>query len=535
MIRLLSAAAAVLLAVPVRADATPAGTWKLTVPLAPGEQVMFLVALAEKDGAWSGEVLDSAPVLKVLPKVTGLKVDGDRVRFALDLDGRVMLTFDGVVAKDGKKLGGSYTPAGGQLRVIELYPSKLKKLDDEFELARETVAQVDAGQPLFEAAFTVLGRAAAKNLPTEEGRAIVERVTVAAAGYGRRWERETAVKVADTLAAQAGFADLAVAQARRAEKLLTDLDDTGARLHVLDALVRALTAAGKPGEAKPYLAEVARVEAADYAGYLKAHPPFKPVPSPGRKGKSDRAVLVEVFSGAECPPCAAVDFAFVGLMKTYPPAEAVLLTYHCHIPAPDPLTSPAAEARLKYYDDQVRGAPTVFLAGKPALSGGGAAGLAEQKYKVLRGEIDELLEKPARVKLALAVAKGDKGFTAKATVSGLDAPGEKVRLRFALAEERVRFAGGAGVLYHHMVVRAMPGGANGFPLTKKEHEETVAIDPDEVRETIAKYLDGVPKTEGPFPRPDRPLALANLKLIAFIQNDATRDVLHAVQVDLDRN
>jgi hypothetical protein len=58
------------------------------------------------------------------------------------------------------------------------------------------------------------------------------------------------------------------------------------------------------------------------------------------------------------------------------------------------------------------------------------------------------------------------------------------------------------------------------------------IDDEAVRAELVKYLAGVPKTEGPFPRPDRPLGLANLKLVAFVQNDATREVLHAVQADL---
>ena len=60
-------------------------------------------------------------------------------------------------------------------------------------------------------------------------------------------------------------------------------------------------------------------------------------------------------------------------------------------------------------------------------------------------------------------------------------PGEKMMLRFVLAEERVRYTGGNGIRYHHMVVRSMPGGAKGFALTKKTAEQTVTIDPDAVR------------------------------------------------------
>ena len=124
-------------------------------------------------------------------------------------------------------------------------------------------------------------------------------------------------------------------------------------------------------------------------------------------------------------------------------------------------------------------------------------------------------------------------FSAKATVSDLEAPGEKVMLRFGLAEERIRYTGGNGLRYHHMVVRAMPGGAKGVALTKKTHEQSVTIDPDAIKAALTKSLDDFAKEKTPFPRTDRPLALRNLKLVALVQNDATKEILHAVQVDLE--
>jgi hypothetical protein len=159
---------------------------------------------------------------------------------------------------------------------------------------------------------------------------------------------------------------------------------------------------------------------------------------------------------------------------------------------------------------------------------------AEKFFTQFRAAIDPLLEKPVEVKLALTAAKGEKGiFNAKATVSDLDTPGEKVMLRFVLAEERVRYAGGNGLRYHHMVVRGMPGGAKGVALTKRSHEQTATIDPDAIRATLAASLNEFAKNEAPFPRGDRPLALRNLKLVALVQNDATKEILQAVQIDLN--
>jgi hypothetical protein len=112
-----------------------------------------------------------------------------------------------------------------------------------------------------------------------------------------------------------------------------------------------------------------------------------------------------------------------------------------------------------------------------------------------------------------------------------------VSLRFALAEERVRYSGGNGIRYHHSVVRAMPGGPKGFPLPKASAEQTVTVKLDEVRAANHKALDefvGELKKQGAdFSFGARPMALKNLKVVAFVQNDETNEVLQAVQVDVD--
>jgi hypothetical protein len=510
-----------------------AGNWKLTVPVDRGEEVLMLIAFAEKDGKWTAEYLGSSDDLKVKPTVTSVKVDGDAVQFTLGFMGRELISFDGTLSKDKKKLNGSLAVLGGRLRTTTLYPSKLAKLDDAFAVAKEALTQIEDGPELFDAAFAVLSQAGAKKLPPDDVRGIVERVNKSAGTYGPRWEREMTLRLVETLTAQDGLTELAVAQAKRAERLLTDDDTTATRMMVTEAIVRALTKAGKADDAKPYQAQLAKLELRDFAEYAKTNPPFKAEPFAGRKGKSEKTAVVEVFTGAECPPCVGVDLAFDGLLKAYKPSEVILLQYHFHVPRPDPLTSPDGLDRVKYYEDLIDGAPTLFISGKVGTDGGGPAAASEKFYKQFRGTLDELLEKPAGVKLALAVTKGEKGaFGAKATVADLEMPGEKVMLRFVLAEERVRYAGGNGIRYHHMVVRAMPGGAKGVALTKKTHEQTVTIDPDAVKAALTKALDDS-AAKAPFPRADRPLALRNLKLVALVQNDATKEILHAVQVDLE--
>jgi hypothetical protein len=190
--------------------------------------------------------------------------------------------------------------------------------------------------------------------------------------------------------------------------------------------------------------------------------------------------------------------------------------------------------RVANYADIIRGAPTIIINGKALPGGGGPASAAKERYTAFREVVEKNLESPAPVKLSLAVAKDEKGgFTAKATVADLENSGDRVVLRFALVEERVRFAGGNGIRFHHQVVRAMPGGAKGFPLKMKSHEQTVTIEPvEDLRARLVKYLDEYEKSEESFPRSDRPLTLADLKLVVFVQNDATGEVLQAVQVEL---
>jgi thiol-disulfide isomerase/thioredoxin len=517
------------------ADPAPgvAGNWKLTVPVDRGEEVVMLIGFAEKEGKWTAEYLGANEELKVKPTVTSVKVTGDGVQFTLGFMGRELVSFDGVLSKDKKKLNGSLAVLGGRIRPTSMYPTKLAKLSDPFEVAKEALAQIEDGAELFDVAFAVLGQAGAKKLPADEARGIVERVTKSAGTFGPRWERDTTLRLVEVLSAQEGLGELAIAQAKRAERLLTDDDTTATRMMVLEALIRTLTKAGKADEAKPHVAALAKLELRDFAEYAKTNPPFKAEPFAGRKGKSDRAAVVEVFTGAECPPCVGVDLAFDGLLKAYKPADVILLQYHFHVPRPDPLTSPDAMERVKYYEDKIEGAPTLFISGKLGTDSGGPAAASEKFYKTFRSAIDDLLEKPAGAKLALTVGKGEKGgLTAKASVTDLDAPGDKVMLRFVLVEERVRYTGGNGIRYHHMVVRSMPGGAKGTPLTKKTHEQSVTIDTDALRADLTKYLDNFAKTEGQFPRADRPLALRNLKLVALVQNDATKEIVQAVQVDL---
>lgn len=510
----------------------PTGAWKFAFTEG-DKQITLLFHFSESDGKWVGDYVGSTAQLTKEPKFGDVTVTGNQIKFSLLFGAREFLAFDGIVAKDGKKILGSYSLFGGPLKLGELYPSKLKKLDDSFALARETVAQRDGGPELFDAGLVVLADAAKKKLTADEVRAVADKVGKAAAEYGPRWERTTALRIANSLAGQEGYADAAVAQAQKVERMLPDDPPAAMAMEVYETLAKSLEKAGKAADAKKYAALVARLENQDYADALKAMVPYAVEEYKGRKAKSDRAVLLEVFTTAEAPQAAPGDAVVEALRKAYKPSELIVLDYHLMAqPVPDALASPDAMDRVETYAAKITGLPAAMVDGKAAPRISGPAASLKDRVTAIRELVDADLEKPATAKLELAVAKAEKGFTATAKVADLAEPGEKVFLRFALAEERVRFPGNSGTKYHPYVVRAMPGGAKGFALTKKAHEETVTVDPDAIRTKLGTFLDDFAKSEGEFPRADRNLGLKNLKLIAFVQNDATGEVLNAVQVDL---
>jgi hypothetical protein len=112
--------------------------------------------------------------------------------------------------------------------------------------------------------------------------------------------------------------------------------------------------------------------------------------------------------------------------------------------------------------------------------------------------------------------------------------GEDLRLRLIVVEETVKYAGSNGVRFHHQVVRAMPGGAGGVAVKDKAFKHTARVDLGEVRNGLAKYLDEyvAENPNRPFARPDRPMALKDLRVVALVQNDRTGEIFQALQMDV---
>lgn len=511
----------------VRADELAPGSWQIT-SLAPNgakEITQWVLKIDRADGKTTATVVTANPAFRK-PAVKSFAIEGDTVRIVVS-PGIGEQLFNGRIAKDGKKVVGTFGTADVPYPAW-MVPTELTKLT----LADTMKPAGDAGAGM--AALYKL-RTAKKDVATTD---LADRAATAskdAVQYGPAWQTIANVTIANALAKHPGQAEQALKYALEAQQTLDAKASPVREVQVLEAIALAAQQAGKRDISEPAVAKVAKLDAMLDKEYLAQGLPFKPAAFAGRSADSKRAVVLELFTGAQCPPCVAADLAFDGLLGTYKPTDLVLLQYHVHIPGPDPLTNPDTEARWKYYQKaftKVRGVPTAIVNGKKPTVGGGPRDNAEETYAIYCKSIDPLLETPPGCRLsARAVRAGDR-IDIQAAVADLDNPGSDMKLRFVLVEDVVHYGGGNRIRMHHHVVRAMPGGVEGKAVMEKNMQIEAAVDVPELRKSLTSYLDDFVAAKGPFPRLIRPLQMHDLHLIALVQDDTTHEILQAVQVEV---
>jgi hypothetical protein len=495
--------------------APPAGAWKIVIGNN-SVRPLWLMKLESKDNKWTASVTQG----EKLPKTTvdKLSVDKDVLRFTLKV-GKEALQVEAKVPKEGDKMLGTVVLPDKQMAPLRMERTALPDLES-YSVNKEIVAQPVGSPDIIDAALELLEAAGEKKAKPEEVRAWADKAAKTAEMHGPRWQRQTILAIAQLLSDQEGFANIAVTYARQAERLLDPKDKGRVQKQVLEVLAKALEKAGKADDVKEVQERIKKIDVS-----------FQPEPFAGRKGKSDRAVVVELFTGAECPPCVAADMAFDALGKAFKPSEVILLQHHLHVPGPDPLTSPDTISRSRFFGNAIRGTPTLLINGVKGPAGGGGADDAEDKFDEYVAAIEPLLETPAGTKIKLtATQKGDK-IDINAEVSDAAKTGDEIRLRLVLVEEAVNYAGGNKLSVHHHVVRAFPGGTEGTVVNAKTLKKAVTVDLEEVRKSANEYLDKFAK-ENPFPKKDRPLEMKKLKVVAFVQNDDDGEILQGAQVDV---
>jgi thiol-disulfide isomerase/thioredoxin len=243
--------------------------------------------------------------------------------------------------------------------------------------------------------------------------------------------------------------------------------------------------------------------------------------------EQQRTVLVELFTGAGCGPCVAGDLALSALQQAYPAPQVVVLQYHEHIPAPDPLTNLDSEERLVYYDAQ--GTPMAYVDGL-IVPPPGVAGLLQQvtpAYKLVRSGVDARLKTASQAKITLSarLEEGQLLVDAEAADFPQDLTSD-LRLRLALVEDSVEFTGSNGIREHEFVVREMLGGSKGIGVKSGRLAYSLKKPLAKVREDLADYLKQF-ETGLDYSFVVKPLALERLSVVGWVQNDATREVLQA--------
>src|SRR5581483_3302526 len=247
--------------------------------------------------------------------------------------------------------------------------------------------------------------------------------------------------------------------------------------------------------------------------------------------RSNRVVLVEVFTGAGCPPCAGADLAMDAAMERYPTKDVAVLMFHEHIPHPDPMANPDTVKRASFYD--LQGVPTLAIDGD-AKVGGSSRAEAKSIYDRFDPEIEQDLQKPAEAEIRLTATREGDVVKVRATVDNLKPDAKDVKLQIALIEEGLRYSGENGIRFHPMVVRAMAGkDAQGFEVEAgKSATFEWSFDVDKISSALKTYLDDYEKNNDrygkiTFIEKKYRIDPKHLAVAAFVQESKTRHILQA--------
>lgn len=225
--------------------------------------------------------------------------------------------------------------------------------------------------------------------------------------------------------------------------------------------------------------------------------------------------------------------AFDAAQERYTRNDFIVLNYHVHIPAPDPMVNPSVVKRREFYG--VSSSPSYFFDGDSDGGGGGA----DNAKSIFETKIDPAIEKHLAAapgaKISLRATVAGSTVRARADVSKVASRSDKLRLQIALAEDVVTYSGENGERFHPMVVRAMALGAKdeqGFALEPGkggtfEYTFDVAKAVADAKAHLEEFEKVERKGEYTF-RQKKHEITGGLVLVAFVQDEATKKVLQAV-------
>jgi hypothetical protein len=240
-------------------------------------------------------------------------------------------------------------------------------------------------------------------------------------------------------------------------------------------------------------------------------------------------VLVELFTGAVCPPCISGDVALGIVEHDFPAPRLIAIRYHQHIPGPDPLANQDGEDRFGYYEGQ--GTPYAVIDGltAPNPGVGGMLQHVERAYSVFRAGVDQRLKTKNDVQLVVTAIAADGELKVEAEATGWPEELKSLRLRLALVEDQIEYLAPNGMRTHERVVREMIGGPKGIGIKAGKLKQSTQTPLAELRQRLTDYLEQFEANRS-VDFPIKPLTLKPLSVVAWVQNDETREILQTVIV-----
>jgi hypothetical protein len=180
----------------------------------------------------------------------------------------------------------------------------------------------------------------------------------------------------------------------------------------------------------------------------------------------------------------------------------------------------------------------MFFNGMEVVEGGSSLAQSKAKFEEFREAIEPRLETNRRAEVQLDVKRDGERIMIVAEAQSNEAAqrdpaAASVVLRLALVEAEVRYAGANGIRFQRQVVRKLPGGAAGKPLTDGKCRLETSIDLEALRRDQTKYLEKVTR-QGEFIRPVPTVASGLLAVVGWVQDDGNKAVWHAVKIDVPR-
>lgn len=531
------------------ADSPFAGRWLVTVHPLARQETYWILDVTEKGKELSAQIIDQHPDLKVT-KIKAVKA-GEKslqINFTMEDMPVKLLALPTATKKD--YLLGTLTSDNIDVKTLRMVRTTAKKLDpnklvqrskgdmaylearnletpQKIAKAFENIVEDFPNDPiLVEAIFSALEISVKLDVEKKEILQLADLYMKQAERFGPDLVRESQSWAALVMAGNKKSAKKAIEFLDSYQRAMPKDVPTEFVLKATTTRLNAMKSLNNTEQVKQLAAELKKINRKLDEEFAKNSIPFTPKAYKGRKGKSNRVVVVELFTGAQCPPCIAADVAFDAAIKTYKSKDVVFLQYHLHVPGPDPLTNPENDSRATFYD--LEGTPDSLINGKRSEFLGGPKGLAEARYEQLTEMLNKALESETKIDIDLAAKKSGAAIKLTAKVNGLKNPGKNMRLHLVLIEDVVRYAGGNRQRLHHHVVRDLVGGAKGIPLDKASKTVKEEVNLDTLQTKLNKYL----AIAGPFVSDFDPINHNHLKVVAFVQDHDSKEILNAVQVDV---